>query len=92
MNAEFSKTGPNFATSNKGFTVRWHPHGGVDYADDSGTIRVDSELLVKPLRILIYRESKSIRAMPESRANEILENIQRALEYLGHPNEISQPY
>ncbi len=79
-------------TSTKGFTVTFHPRGGVDYTDASGTIRVDTELHVKPLKLRLYRESSSLRKMASARADEILVNIKRALEYLGHPVEISQPY
>jgi hypothetical protein len=92
MNVEFTKTGPNRVSSAKGFTVTFHPQGGVDYADVGTSVRVDTELLVKPLMLRLYRESKSLGGMTNTRADEILHNIQRALEYLGHPVEISQPY
>jgi hypothetical protein len=88
MPGEFSKIGPNQASSTMGFKVIFHPAGGVDYMDAAGVTRIDTELYVKPLRIAIYRESRSLKRLDSSRANEILTNIVRALAFLGHPTEI----
>ncbi|HEY2782364.1 MAG TPA: hypothetical protein VGN12_14255 [Pirellulales bacterium] len=91
LSAEFSSATPNRASSTKGFTVIFHPAGGVDYADAIDVARVDSELYVKPLRVALYRESKSLQKLTASRANEILTNIVRAMAFLGHleqPTEI----
>jgi hypothetical protein len=49
---------------------------------------VDSELLVKPLRILVYPNSGGLKTMSDDQAEDIIKNIVRALEYLGHPFEI----
>ena len=87
MNSEFQKIGPNIARSGKGFTVTWRPSGGVDYADAKGTVRVDSELLVKPSRVLVYPRSGGLKAMTDDRAEEVLMDVIRALEYLGHEVE-----
>jgi hypothetical protein len=88
MEGEFSKVGPNRAISTVGFTVIFHPAGGVDYVDGTGVMRVDTELYVNPLRIAIYRESRSLKTRDGSQANEILTNIVRAMAFLGHPTEI----
>jgi len=88
MPGEFSKIGANQASSTMGFKVIFHPAGGVDYMDAAGVTRIDSELYVKPLRIAIYRESRSLKNLDGSRANEILTNLVRALAFLGHPAEI----
>jgi hypothetical protein len=85
---EFSKVGPNQASSTMGFKVIFHPAGGVNYMDAAGVTRIDTELYVKPLRIAIYRESRSLKRLDDSQANEILTNIVRALAFLGHSNEI----
>jgi hypothetical protein len=87
MNTEFQEVGPNSAKSDKGFTVTWRPSGGVDYSDADGTVRVDSELLVKPLRILVYPRSGGLKTMTDGRAEEVLLNVISALEYLGHQVE-----
>ena len=79
MSAEFAKIGPDMARSAQGFTVVFHPAGGVGYSDASGTkIRVDTELYVNPLRHTLYAKSKDLRDVASSRAAEILANIQRA--------------
>jgi hypothetical protein len=87
MNKEFEKIGSNSAKSDSGFTVTWRPSGGVDYSDQASTVRVDSELLVKPSRILVYPGSGGLKAMTEDRAEEVLTNVIRALEFLGHQVE-----
>ena len=87
MNPEFQQVAPNSAKSQKGFTVTWQPAGGVDYSDASGTLRIDSESLVKPARILVYPRSGGLKTMNESRADEILRDVMRALEFLGHQVE-----
>jgi hypothetical protein len=84
MSTEFQKVGPNSATSAAGFTVVWHPPGGVDYMDAHGTVRVDAEVLGNPPRILVYPRSGGLKGITDDRAEEILANLIRALEYLGH--------
>jgi hypothetical protein len=91
MSTEFEKVGPNNAKSARGFGVVWRPLGGVEYTDANGTIEVVSELLEKPLRLLVYRGSAALRTMPDNQAEEIVGNIVRALEYLGHQVEIHNP-
>jgi hypothetical protein len=85
MTMEFKMLSPNSAASAKGFKVVLHPAGGMDYSDASGSVRVDSELLVKPsLGIVLYQKSRDLKGMTSSRADEIITNITRALEYLGN--------
>lgn len=87
MNAEFQRLGQNSARSLRGFTVVWHPPGGVDYMDAGGTVRVDAEFLLNPPRILVYPRTGGLRAIPEGRAEEIVANVTRALDFLGHQVE-----
>jgi hypothetical protein len=84
---EFQKVVSNSAKSDKGFTVTWRPSGGVDYSDANGTVRMDSELLLKPSRILVYPRSGGLKTMTDHRAEEVLSNVIRALEFLGHQVE-----
>jgi len=51
-------------------------------------MRVDTELFVKPLRIAIYRESRSLKALDGSRADEIITDVVRAMAFLGHATEV----
>jgi hypothetical protein len=51
-------------------------------------MRVDTELFVKPLRIAIYRESRSLKELGGSRANEIITGVVRAMAFLGHATEV----
>ncbi len=80
MSAEFQKTGPNSVTSINGFRVEVRFAGGVKYVDTEGEFRIDSELLVKPYRILLYPPSRDPSAM--ERFERILPNLKRALDYL----------
>jgi hypothetical protein len=86
VSEEFQKLGPNSVNSVKGFTVVLDLLGGVKYSDATGTTNVDSELLIIPPKygIALYTQSVGLENMPTSRAEEILSNITRALEYLGY--------
>ena len=87
MSAEFETVAPNTARSVEGFSVVWRPPGAFYYSDATGTIRVDSEPLVNPRRTLVYKRSGGLKTMSDDREREILANIKRALEYLGHQVE-----
>ena len=84
MSEEFQRTEPNTVESARGFVVQWIPHGGIIYRDAFGEKRVDSELLVQPPGILVYEESRSLQGMDNARRDELLSNVKRALEYMGH--------
>ena len=81
MSAEFQKIGANTAASTKGFTVEVKFAGGVEYHDSVGNVSIDTEWLVNPPGILIYRK-RSDEINP--RLREVYSNAQRALEFLGH--------
>jgi hypothetical protein len=86
MSQEFQKTGANAATSSRGFTVEVQIAGGVIYRDSGGETRVESEWLKNPFRILMY--PAQLRRTAGSRAEEILADAKRALEYLGYQVEL----
>lgn len=89
MTSEFTLIATNTVRSNRGFAVTFHPIGGVDYSDDCGVaVRVDTELFVGPFRYAVYAQSKDLRSMPRSRSDELLSNVIRALDFLGHRAEI----
>jgi hypothetical protein len=89
MSAEFTKLGPDTTRSAQGFTVVFHPQGGVDYTDGGSKTRVDTELYVTPSRRhVLYANSQALRGLSSSQAAQILANIKRAMEFLGHPTEI----
>jgi hypothetical protein len=89
MSTEFVEVAPGVAQSNRGFTVVFHAEGGVDYSDAiSGDIRVATELFQDPVRYLVYANSKDLRGMTNNRANEILANVKKAIEFLGRSAEI----
>ena len=88
LGQEFSRIGPNHASSTTGFTIIFHPAGGLDYVRAGDVMRVDTELYVKPLSIAIYRESRSLKELEGSRANEIITDVVRAMAFLGHATEV----
>lgn len=88
LDQEFSRIGPNHASSTKGFTIIFHPAGRLDYVRAGDITRIDTELYVKPLRIAIYRESKSLKELDGSRANAIITDVVRAMAFLGHATEV----
>jgi hypothetical protein len=89
--SEFQKTGANTVTSSKGFTVQVKPMGGILYHESDSEIEIDSEWLVKPPGIILYKGSpgnKGFNKMEQSHIDNIFSNVKRALEYLGHRVEI----
>jgi hypothetical protein len=91
MSTEFVKLSPDVARSVQGFTVVFHPEGGVDYTDSiSGHLRIATELYQRPLRYVIYGNSADLGGMSTARADEILANVKRAIDFLGRPSEISR--
>jgi hypothetical protein len=87
MNEEFRNTAPNTVESKCGFTVQWIPVGGILYRDSRGEWRIDSEILVKPPRILVYEQSRGLQSLDSNRRDELLSNVRRALEHMGHSVE-----
>lgn len=88
MNEEFTKHGVNKAISLKGFTVMVKPMGGVLYVDNKRETQIDSEWLVKPPRILLYKAGFK---MDQPYVENMFSNVVRALEYLGHRVEVWSP-
>jgi hypothetical protein len=86
MEDEFTKISTNIVTSSKGFTVQIKPMGGVLYSESDREVKIDSEWLVKPPGIILYK--KGFDKMEQSRIDSIFSNVTRALEYLGHRVEI----
>ena len=91
MSTEFMMLGPNIIRSAKGFTLHYHSggHGGaVDYSDGNKKVRVVIELFGRPRRYGVYASSEDLKKLTSYEAEEILDGVKRALEYLGHPAEI----
>jgi hypothetical protein len=88
MAEEFKKTGVSTVTSTNGFTVEVMGLGGVLYRDDQGETRIDSEWLVNPTRILLYKGR--FKEVPRARFETIFSSATRALEYLGHSVVLSE--
>lgn len=86
MENEFTKISTNTVTSSKGFTVQVKPMGGVLYRETDSEVKIDSEWLVKPPGIILYK--KGFDKMEQSRIDNMFANVARALEYLGHRVEI----
>lgn len=91
MSDEFTKTGINTVISSKGFAVQVKPMGGLLYRESNSEIEIDSEWLVRPPGIILYKGShgnKGFDKMEQSRIDSIFFDVARALEYLGHRVEI----
>jgi len=86
---EFVELGPGVAKSALGFVVAFRPPGGVEYSDSVGRkIRVDSEMNSLTFQHGLYAKSRDLRSMTPAQADEILANIQRAMNFLGRATEI----
>jgi hypothetical protein len=86
MSDEFQKTKLNTVASDKGFTVEVKFAGGVLYRDADGEVLTDSGWLVNPHRIVLYMPRRD--QMAQDRFQQILPNLKRALNFMGHPPEV----
>ena len=90
MNQEFTKT-DKIIVSSKGFTVEVKIAGGILYRDSTGEFEMDSEWLVKPAGIILYKGSrgnKGFEKIEQSRADAIFSDVARALEFMGYKAQI----
>ena len=81
MADEFQKTGKYAVASTNGFTVEVDYARGVKYVDSDGDFRIESELLVKPYRMLLYPPRGGPAVL--ERFERVLPNLRRALDYMG---------
>ncbi len=91
MDDEFTKTGVNTVASSQGFAVEVKFLGGLCYCDDRNKVKIDSEWLVNPDRFLIHKPTigdKGFETMDQSRIDAMLDNVVRALQFLGYQVEI----
>jgi hypothetical protein len=86
MSDEFRRTAPNTVVSVDGFSVEVNLAGGIKFVDHEGEVQIDSELLVKPYRILLYPPGPDPVAL--ERFERILPNLRRALDYLEYRSEL----
>ncbi len=70
-------------TSSDGFSIRVGSRTGIDYRDDSGSLRIDSEAMsgTKDLEVVVY--SGSIPDTPERSRFEVLDRLHRAFQSQG---------
>src|SRR3984885_11512387 len=86
MDNEFQKTGMNTVVSSGGFTVEAQ-FAEVAYDDATGHVEIYAEWGGTPTKVILYK--RSLKGMPTSRVAEVLSNVTRALQYLGHGVEVS---
>jgi hypothetical protein len=90
MNEEFQQN-DRVITSSKGFAVEVKIAGGVLYRDSTGEFKIDSEWLVKPPGIILYKGSrgnKGFEKIEQSRVDAIFSDVARALEFMGYKAQI----
>jgi hypothetical protein len=79
MSETFRKSWRGHIQSSLGYTVRIAGRVGLDYQDEHGAIRVDSEVMASPSReIVVY--TGSIPDTPERPRHLTVERLRRALE------------
>lgn len=78
----FRKAWNGWIHSSDGFAVRVRSRTGIDYRDEHGEIRIDSEGMSDPrVEIVVY--TGSIPDTPEHPKAEVLDRLRRALEFAG---------
>jgi hypothetical protein len=90
VTSEFQTVKPGTVRSTRGFTVGGI-YGALVYEDPSGRLRIGTELYVKPNRLVVYRDGPDLKNATRARQDEVLSNVKRALEYMGHTVEIQAP-
>jgi hypothetical protein len=82
MVQEFSEPKQNLV----GFFLELRVGGGLVFRDSQGSVTIDSEWLVNPPRMLIYRRNLDRSNM--SRAEDVLKKVARALRFKGIQAEV----
>jgi len=90
MTGEFQTVEAGIVVSTKGFAVGGK-YGALIYEDACGRLRIGTELFLRPSRLFVYRSSPDLRGATLARQDEVLSNVKRALEYMGHKVEIEPP-
>jgi len=85
MDGEFNRTGVNAVSSSQGFTVEAR-FAEICYDDAVGHVAIYAEWGGSPTEVLLSK--RSLDRMATSRADTVLSNVTRALEYLGHRVEV----
>lgn len=82
MSESFTKTWRGWIRSSDGFAVRVGSRTGIDYRDDRGRLRIDSERMSVPwYEVVVY--TGSIPDTPDRPRGEILNRLSRAFEFGG---------
>ena len=81
MHDEFNRTGVNKVTSSTGFTVEAR-FAAVCYDDAVGHVEIYAEWGGTPSEVLLT--NASLDRLKSARADVVLANVRRALNYLGH--------
>ena len=78
----FRKSSRGRVYSSEGYSVRIVGRTGLDYRDDAGRLRIDSESMAgTPAEIIVY--GKSIPDLPERSRDEVVGRLRRAFEFAG---------
>jgi hypothetical protein len=81
MQNEFTRKGLNIAASSEGFSVEAH-FTGICYEDAIGQVEIYAEWGGTPSEVLLSKAS--LDRLESPRADMVLANVTRALNYLGH--------
>ena len=78
----FKHSWRGWVTSSEGYSVRVGSRTGIDYRDDRGSLRIDSEVMSKPSNeVVVY--TGSIPDTAERPRAEVVERLGRAFQYTG---------
>jgi hypothetical protein len=81
-NETFRKSWHERVSSSDGYSVRVIGRTGLDYRDDLGSFRIDSESMSGPdMEVVVY--PRSIPELPGRSRAEVLDRLRRAFEYAG---------
>ena len=82
MSETFKKTWRGWIQSSDGYAIRVGSRTGIDYRDDRGEVRIDSEAMSSPwFEVVVY--TGSIPDEPQRPRAQVLDRLQRAFDFAG---------
>jgi len=87
----------NVVESDKGFSVQVLGRAGIKYVEGSKSMVVDSELLIGPYYMVIYKKSimnwkENSEHIDQNKKDEMVQNIREAFLFLGLEITIEEDY
>jgi hypothetical protein len=89
---DFVRVSPNHAENrHAGYSVRYLAPNTAVYQDQHETVNVYVELMGKPSGLILYADSGDLKGRKDGKAEQILQSVRSALEFLDIYVEVFVP-